>query len=65
MFSDELIKEAQREFSKLSGKEISEGTAEIWLQNLVDYFKVLDQIDRRIKAEKAAGLDSGDPANTG
>lgn len=53
MFSKELIEEAQREFSKLSGKEITEGTAEIWLQNLVDYFKILIEIDRDIKSEEA------------
>lgn len=53
MFSKEIIEEAQREFSKLSGKEISEGTAELWLQNLVDYFKILIEIDRDIKAKEA------------
>ena len=62
MFSKEIIQEAQREFSKWSGKEISEGTAEIWLREIVEYFKVLEQIDRRIQAEKAAQQEVDEPS---
>ena len=54
MFKKETIKQAQKEFSELSGEEVTEGTAEIWLQNLVDYVKVLIDMDREIKEREAS-----------